>query len=62
MLRLLSEHGAAGVTMEAVAAAAGTSKAVLYRGVACGDVRAHVPLDIARELGQSVLVPFMAPR
>lgn len=31
VLRLVSEHGAAGVTMEAVASAAGTSKAVLYR-------------------------------
>ena len=31
VLRLVGEHGAAGVTMEAVAAAAGTSKAVLYR-------------------------------
>ena len=30
-LRLLGERGAAGVTMEAVAAAAGTSKPVLYR-------------------------------
>lgn len=31
VLALLAEHGAAGVTMEAVAAAANTSKAVLYR-------------------------------
>lgn len=31
VLSLLGERGAAGVTMEAVAAAAGTSKAVLYR-------------------------------
>jgi AcrR family transcriptional regulator len=31
VLRLLGEHGAASVTMEAVASAAGTSKAVLYR-------------------------------
>jgi AcrR family transcriptional regulator len=31
VLRLVGEHGAAGVTMEAVAGAAGTSKAVLYR-------------------------------
>ncbi len=31
VLRILAEHGAAGVTMEAVAAAAETSKAVLYR-------------------------------
>ncbi|OBF11634.1 TetR/AcrR family transcriptional regulator [Mycobacterium sp. ACS4331] len=30
-LRLLGERGAAGVTMEAVASAAGTSKTVLYR-------------------------------
>ncbi|MGV0599856.1 helix-turn-helix domain-containing protein, partial [Mycolicibacterium pulveris] len=31
VLRLLAEHGPAGVTMEAVAAAARTSKPVLYR-------------------------------
>ncbi|SON59705.1 putative HTH-type transcriptional regulator [Mycobacterium simulans] len=31
VLRLVVEHGAASVTMEAVASAAGTSKAVLYR-------------------------------
>jgi AcrR family transcriptional regulator len=31
VLRLIGEHGAAGVTMEAVASTAGTSKAVLYR-------------------------------
>jgi AcrR family transcriptional regulator len=31
VLSLVTEHGAAGVTMEAVAAAAGTSKPVLYR-------------------------------
>ncbi|MCK0175217.1 TetR/AcrR family transcriptional regulator [Mycolicibacterium sp. F2034L] len=31
VLRLLADHGPAGVTMEAVAAAAGTSKPVLYR-------------------------------
>ncbi|CAM2840862.1 TetR family transcriptional regulator [Mycobacterium intermedium] len=31
VLRLVGEHGASAVTMEAVASAAGTSKAVLYR-------------------------------
>lgn len=31
VLRLVGEHGVSGVTMEAVAGAAGTSKAVLYR-------------------------------
>ena len=81
VLDLLAEHGPGRVTMEAVAAAARTSKPVLYRrwpdsasllrdtllrlataaiphedtGSYRGDVRPDVPVEIARELGQSVL-------